>query len=65
MAGERYVLFLPAPHGYELVEREGAVPPVGSEIEVEDGGHTYVVTKVAPSPLPKDDRRCAYVEHAP
>jgi hypothetical protein len=64
MVGERYLLFVPAPHGYELVEREGEVPPVGSEVEA-DGGRAYVVTKLAPSPLPGDTRRCAYVQHAP
>ena len=65
MPGERYLLFVPASRGYELVEREGEVPAVGAEVELEDGAQIYVVTKVAPSPLPGDDRRCAYVQHAP
>ena len=55
-----YLLFVWKPSGYELREREGDVPPVGDEVE-EDGAR-MTVTKVAPSPLPGDDRRCAYVQ---
>jgi hypothetical protein len=64
VVGELYLLFVPSPHGYALVEREGRIPAVGSEVELDDRGHC-VVTKVAPSPLPGDARRCAYVQHAP
>ena len=46
--------------GYELREREGDVPAVGDEVE-EDDERLYV-TKVAPSPLPGDLRRCAYLQ---
>jgi hypothetical protein len=27
-----------------------------------NGNGTYVVVKVAPSPLPQDDRACAYLQ---
>jgi hypothetical protein len=46
--------------GYELREREGDPPAVGEEVE-EDDERLYV-TKVAPSPLPGDLRRCAYLQ---
>jgi hypothetical protein len=54
-----YLLFVSKPTGYELREREGDPPEVGREIEEEDG--VMRVIKLAPSPLPGDGRRCAYV----
>jgi hypothetical protein len=55
-----HVLFVSTPNGYELHERDGEPPSVGSEVE-EQSGH-FVVTKVAASPLPGDGRRCAYLQ---
>lgn len=57
-----YVLFVWTPRGYELREREGDPPPVGAVIE--ENGARYTVTKVSPSPLPGDPRRCAYLQPA-
>jgi hypothetical protein len=57
-----YLLFVWKPSGYELREREGDAPAVGDEIEEDETRMT--VTKVAASPLPRDDRRCAYVQPA-
>jgi len=57
-----YVLFVWKPSGYELHERDGEPPQVGSEVE-EDGAR-FTVTKVATSPLPGDSRRCAYLQPA-
>jgi hypothetical protein len=54
----RYTLFVWSPAGYTLQEREGALPHVG--LEIEEGGHTLVVTKIGPSPIPGDPRPCAY-----
>jgi hypothetical protein len=55
-----YLVFLWRPSGYELVEREGDPPSVG---DVVDGdGSQMTVVKVVGSPLPGDDRRCAYVQ---
>jgi hypothetical protein len=54
-----YLLFVWKPSGYELREREGEPPGVGEEVEENDVRMT--VTKVAPSPLPGDERRCAYL----
>ncbi len=47
-----------SPAGYDLREQDGDPPPVGHEFE--DGGHTQIVTKVGPSPLPGDSRPCAF-----
>ena len=59
-ADGRYLLFVWKTSGYELAEREGEPPAPGSEIE--DGESRFVVAKVAPSPLPGDERRCAYLQ---
>ena len=55
-----YLLFVWKPSGYELAEREGDPPAVGSEVEQD--GAAMTVVKVAPSPLPGDRRRCAYLQ---
>jgi hypothetical protein len=57
---QRHLLFVSKPSGYELAEREGEAPAAGSEVE--DGEKRFVVSRVAPSPLPGDDRRCAYLQ---
>jgi hypothetical protein len=57
MAG--YLLFISKPSGYELRERDGEPPAVGDEVE-EDGARLRV-SKLAPSPLPGDERSCAYL----
>jgi hypothetical protein len=55
-----HLRFVWTPNGYELRERDGDVPGVGEEV---DEGETRLrVTKVAPSPLPGDARRCAYLQ---
>ncbi len=55
-----YLLFVSKPTGYELREREGEVPAAGEEVEQD--GVRFTVTKVALSPLPGDERRCAYLQ---
>jgi hypothetical protein len=55
----KHLLFVWKASGYELHERDGDPPAVGDEVEEENG--RLRVTKVAPSPLPGDDRRCAYL----
>ena len=57
MADSGYLLFVSKPTGYELVERDGEPPEVGAELE--EGDVRLRVTKLAPSPLPSDARRCA------
>ena len=62
MAEGKHLLFVSRPTGYQLAERDGEPPEVGSEIELDgDGGGRFVVSKIAPSPLPQDDRPCAYL----
>jgi hypothetical protein len=58
--GQRYLLFVSKPTGYELLERDGEPPAAGSELSLDDDGR-YVVAKVASSPLPGDERPCAYL----
>jgi hypothetical protein len=62
MAEGKYLLFVSKPSGYELLERDGDPPEPGSEIEVGDDGLRFTVAKVGPSPLPQDDRLCAYLQ---
>jgi hypothetical protein len=57
---ESHLLFVWDTSGYELRERPGDPPAVGSEIDRD--GVAMVVTKVAHSPLPGDDRPCAYLQ---
>ena len=59
---QTHLLFVAKPTGYELQEREGEPPAVGAEVE--ENGTRLIVTKVAPSPLPGDGRRCAYLQAA-
>jgi hypothetical protein len=64
MASEgKYLVFVSKPSGYELLERDGEPPEPGSEVE-EVEGLRYTVIKLAPSPLPQDDRTCAYLQLA-
>jgi len=58
----KYLLFISGPTGYELRERDGDVPSVGSIVDEVEG--RMVVTRIGPSPLPRDDRRCAYLQAA-
>jgi hypothetical protein len=55
-----HILFVWTPAGYELLGRSGAPPQVGEEVGVSGG--LRVVTKVGPSPLPGDHRRCAFLD---
>jgi hypothetical protein len=56
----KYLLFVWKPTGYELREADGEVPGVGAEVEQDD--QKLSVTKVAPSPLPGDERLCVYLQ---
>jgi len=57
--GNEHLVFVWRPSGYELREREGDLPAVGDEVEQD--GEMLRVTKVAPSPLPRDTRMCVYL----
>jgi hypothetical protein len=53
-----YLLFVSSPDGYSLRELDGDPPQVGDELD--DDGRTIVISKVGRSPLPGDQRPCAY-----
>jgi hypothetical protein len=55
-----YLVFVWSPSGYSLHERDGEPPKVGDEVEVDD--RRLRVTKVGVSPLPGDQRPCAFSE---
>jgi len=55
-----HLRFVWTTNGYELREREGDPPGVGEQVEEDETALTVV--KVAPSPLPGDMRRCAYLQ---
>jgi hypothetical protein len=55
-----HLRFVWTTNGYELREREGDAPGVGDEVE--EGETRLTVVKVAPSPLPGDTLRCAYLQ---
>jgi chromosome segregation ATPase len=59
---QAHVLFVPAGESYRLVELDGAPPQAGEPVEHD--GVAYQVTRVGPSPLPGDRRRCAYLQRA-
>jgi hypothetical protein len=56
----KHLVFVWTTSGYELSERAGEPPAAGSEVE--DGEQRFLVVRVGPSPLPADDRRCAYLQ---
>ena len=53
-----YLLFVWTPAGYELREQDGEPPSVGDQVELDD--KRLSITKVGVSPLPGDDRVCAF-----
>ena len=61
---DRHLLFVPTPTGYRLVERSGAPPQSGEEVEIDEDGVTtrYSVLRCSPAPLPNSDELCAYLE---
>lgn len=56
-----HVLFVSKPTGYELVPRDGDPPAIGAEVQFDDQDGRWFVTRIGPSPLPADKRRCAYL----
>lgn len=58
--GDGWLAFVPSPHGYELLGRDGSLPPPGEELDL--NGTRYRVLRHAPSPLPGDGRRVAVIE---
>jgi hypothetical protein len=58
--GDKHLLFISKPGGYELREADGDATAVGALVEVDD--LEELVVKVGPSPLPNDPRPCAYLQ---
>jgi chromosome segregation ATPase len=58
-----HVLFAQSTEGYELFERSGPAPPIGSIVEV-SGGRTCRVMRLGPSPFPGGLEACAYLDPA-
>jgi hypothetical protein len=60
---DAHLVFIPTAKGYLLLRRSGPAPAPGERLELaERAGRQFIVTKVAPSPLPADGRRCAYLQ---
>ncbi|HET9323274.1 MAG TPA: hypothetical protein VFO03_05295 [Gaiellaceae bacterium] len=59
---DTHLLFVWKATGYELREREGEPPSVGAVLDLEEGRQQ--VNRLAPSPIPGDGRRCAYLQPA-
>ena len=56
------MLFVWSPAGWSLQQREGEPPAVGATIE--NGDTLLRISKIGPSPLPGDKRRCAFTQLA-
>jgi hypothetical protein len=59
-----HLLFVPTSTGYILLARPGDVPPALVEFDGRDFGldGRFRVSKIGASPLPSDERACAYLE---
>jgi hypothetical protein len=56
-----HLLFVPTPARYLLVEREGAPPEPGSELDLAGVEQSFVVAKVGSAPFPGESRPCAFL----
>lgn len=56
-----HVLFVPTPTGYLLLEREGAPPSPGEELELSEARGRLVVTRLGRAPLPGERLPCAFL----
>ena len=63
---EGHLLFVPTADGYALLERPGAAPSVERELDGDELGleGRFRVSRIVTSPLPSDERECAYLERA-
>jgi hypothetical protein len=62
VSDERYLLYVWKTSGYELEERDGELPQIGSKLTMQET--SLIVSKIAASPLPNDPRRCVYLQPA-
>jgi hypothetical protein len=59
---EQYLLCVPTPAGYVLLDRVGPLPTVGQSVNVPEEEGNFTVTKVVR--LPRNGRPCAYLQRA-
>jgi hypothetical protein len=59
---ESYLLCVPTPAGYVLLDRVGSLPKIGEAVEVREEDGNFTVTKVVR--LPRNGRPCAYLQRA-
>ena len=59
-----HLIFVPAPRGYGLEERAGVAPGRGARVDLGERG-SFLVTRVGSSPMPRDERDCAYLIRPP
>jgi hypothetical protein len=57
-----YLLLVWTTSGWVLREQDGELPAVGDRLD--EGGSRLIVSKIGPSPLPGDRRRCVYTTSA-
>jgi hypothetical protein len=62
MNGTTFLLFIWTTSGWVLREQDGEPPAVGDHLD--EGGSRLTVSKIGPSPLPGDRRRCVYTTSA-
>jgi hypothetical protein len=60
-AAGTHLLFVPTPSSYLLVERDGAPPSPGAQVDVHEAGARFCVAKVGSSPFPGEPRPCAFL----
>ncbi len=58
--GRGWLAFVTSPQGYTLVPQTGSAPVPGEVLQLD--GSAFRVLRLAPSPLPGDERRCVVVE---
>jgi hypothetical protein len=56
-----HLVFVPTPERYLLMERDGAPPEAGEELELADMNGQFLVQKVGRAPVPDESRPCAFL----
>jgi hypothetical protein len=59
---EHYLLCVPTPAGYVLLDRLGPLPSIGHMVDVPEEEGRFTVTKIVR--LPRNGRPCAYLQRA-
>jgi hypothetical protein len=59
---QEHLLFVPSADGYALIEQSTGLPLRAETLELDEPAGSFVVVKLAHSPLPDDPRPCAYLD---